>query len=137
MDNKTKLKILSVIVLQIVLPIVSVMLINSFTVVSNAAVYVVDSYEINTEQDLWDFASEVNNGNTFEGVNIYLNKDIKLSCSNDKQWIPIGHYEQTEEEQKALLIQVDSFFHTQSLPVQILVSPLIPFPSWQYLFALL
>jgi len=41
---------------------------------------------------LWDFATEVNNGNTFEGVTVNLTANIDLACSEDNQWVPIGDY---------------------------------------------
>ena len=49
-----------------------------------------NEYYINTAQDLWDFAEEVNNGNTFEGVTVSLTDDIDLGCDEENQWIPIG-----------------------------------------------
>ena len=49
-----------------------------------------EAYYINTAQDLWDFATEVNGGNTFEGVTVYLTADIDLRCSENNQWVPIG-----------------------------------------------
>ena len=49
-----------------------------------------NEYYINTAQDLWDFAEEVNNGNTFEGVTVSLTNDIDLGCDEENQWIPIG-----------------------------------------------
>ena len=47
-------------------------------------------YYINNAQDLWEFANKVNNGNTFEGITVYLTTDINLECNQNKQWIPIG-----------------------------------------------
>lgn len=52
---------------------------------------------INTAQDLWDFAEEVNSGNTFDGVTVYLTADIDLGCTEEKQWIPIGKYISTKQ----------------------------------------
>lgn len=49
-----------------------------------------EKYYINTAQDLWDFAAEVNNGNTFEGITVELTANIDLGCSQDNQWITIG-----------------------------------------------
>ncbi len=47
-------------------------------------------YYINNEQELKEFAEDVNNGNTYEGSIVYLTKDIKLTCNETNQWIPIG-----------------------------------------------
>lgn len=44
-------------------------------------------YYINNAQDLWEFADKVNNGNTFEGVTVYLTADINLECTQNNQWI--------------------------------------------------
>lgn len=49
-------------------------------------------YYINNAQDLWEFADKVNNGNTFEGVTVYLTADINLECTQNNQWIPIRNY---------------------------------------------
>ena len=92
MKKKISLMLTAILIIQILLPILTIIVENGFTLMSEAAVYAVDdSYIINSEQDLWNFASEVNNGNTFEGITIYLNRDIKLSCNKDKQWVPIGN----------------------------------------------
>ena len=45
---------------------------------------------INNAQDLIEFANEVNNGNTFEGITIKLTNDITLNCDETNQWTPIG-----------------------------------------------
>ena len=58
---------------------------NNYMTISSA-----NEYYINTAQDLWDFAEEVNNGNTFEGVTVFLTNDIDLGCDEENQWIPIG-----------------------------------------------
>ena len=79
-----------ILILQIVLPVVNIIWKNSFTIVSRAIEN--DAYNIDTAQDLWNFAAEVNNGNTFEGATVNLTANIDLSCSEDNQWIPIGDY---------------------------------------------
>lgn len=90
MKTKKKLSLMLAVImlLQIILPMVSIIWKSGFTIISNAE----DSteYYINTAQDLWDFAAEVNNGNTFEGVTVNLTADIDLGCSEDNQWITIG-----------------------------------------------
>ena len=58
---------------------------NNYKIISRE-----NKYYINTAQDLWDFAEEVNNGNTFEGVTVSLTDDIDLGCDEENQWIPIG-----------------------------------------------
>lgn len=58
---------------------------NNYMIISSE-----NEYYINTAQDLWDFAEEVNNGNTFEGVTVSLTNDIDLGCDEENQWIPIG-----------------------------------------------
>lgn len=88
MKKKISLMIAVILLMQIILPMLTVIWESSITLISNAE----DSteYYINSEQDLWDFAKEVNSGNTFEGITVYLTKDIDLVCSENKQWTPIG-----------------------------------------------
>lgn len=45
---------------------------------------------ISNEEELWNFARKVNEGENLSGYTIKLTKDIKLNCSESKQWIPIG-----------------------------------------------
>ena len=48
---------------------------------------------INNENDLFDFATRVNNGEDFDGCTVELKNDLKLNCSELNQWIPIGTYD--------------------------------------------
>lgn len=89
MKRKVQLMIVAILLLQIVLPMVSIIFESGLTLISNAQDNT--EYYINTAQDLWDFAAEVNNGNTFEGVTVYLMANIDLECDENNQWIPIGN----------------------------------------------
>ena len=51
-----------------------------------------NEYYIETTQDMWDFAEEVNNGNTFKGITVYLTADIDLGCTEENQWMTMGKY---------------------------------------------
>ncbi|MGN1310222.1 MAG: bacterial Ig-like domain-containing protein [Clostridia bacterium] len=88
-NRKIILTLIIIIVAQVLMPILSIIWQSEFTIFSVAAT----EYYINTAQDLWNFAAEVNNGNTFNGVTVYLTTDIDLGCSEDKQWNPIGYKE--------------------------------------------
>ena len=46
--------------------------------------------EIGTAEEMWNFAKDVNNGNTYEGKTIKLTNNINLNCSEEKPWYPIG-----------------------------------------------
>ena len=50
----------------------------------------INTYYINTAKDLWDFAEEVNSGNSFKNTTIYLTQDINVESSQENQWVPIG-----------------------------------------------
>ena len=50
------------------------------------------NYLINTKEDLWAFAKQVNEGNTFEKETILLTDDISLGCNEENQWTPIGTF---------------------------------------------
>ena len=89
MKRKVPLMIATIMLLQILLPMLSIIFESGITLISRAEG---DAQYINTAQDLWDFAEEVNNGNTYEGITVYLTADIDLGCSADNQWIPIGDY---------------------------------------------
>lgn len=88
MKKKLSLIISLILILQIALPMFSILFESRMTLISRAEEDNV--YYIDTAQELWDFATEVNNGNTFEGVTVYLTQDIDLGCSEDRQWTPIG-----------------------------------------------
>jgi len=90
MKRKVPLMIVAILLLQIILPMVSIIFESSLTLISRAEGDA--QRNINTAQDLWDFAAEVNNGNTFEGITVNLTANIDLGCSEDNQWIPIGDY---------------------------------------------
>lgn len=96
MSKKTKISmmLITIIVLQAILPILNVMFESKLT--STAIANTESEYYINTAQDMWDFAKEVNSGNTFEEVTVYLTADIDLGCNENNQWIPIGQYNQEE-----------------------------------------
>lgn len=51
---------------------------------------------ISTKEDLSALAEVVNSGNTLEGKTIIQIEDINLEGSQDNQWIPIGNYEENE-----------------------------------------
>ena len=76
-----------ILVLQIVLPVLTVL----SKMMLKSIAYDGTEYYINTAQDLWDFAEKVNNGDTFEGVTVYLTADIELKCSEENQWVPIAY----------------------------------------------
>ena len=92
MYQKRKIAVMLAVILiiQVMLPTLSIIFENGLTLKSIANSE--NEYYINTEEDLWNFAEEVNNGNTFEGVKVYLISDINLECNEEKQWIPIGNY---------------------------------------------
>ena len=93
METKKKISLMLVFILlmQIILPMLTIMLENVLTQKSIA--YGGTKYYINSAQDMWEFAELVNNGDTFEGVTVYLTKDIDLGCTEEKQWVPIGNYD--------------------------------------------
>ncbi len=45
---------------------------------------------INSEADLYNFATRVNNGEDFEEYTVELKTNIELNCNETNQWIPIG-----------------------------------------------
>ncbi len=90
MKKKMSLMIVVILILQIMLPMLTVIWENALTLKSVA--YDGTEYYINSAQDMWDFAEKVNSGDTFEGVTVYLNNDIDLGCDENKQWVPIGDY---------------------------------------------
>ena len=49
-----------------------------------------DILKISNANELKDFRDEVNNGNTFEGIYVYLTNDINLNI--EEEWQPIGRY---------------------------------------------
>ena len=81
---------IAVLLLQILLPI-STIIFNSNITLNSYAASTETEYYINTEQELWTFATKVNSGDSFEGVTVYLTKDIKLTSNASKPWIPIGN----------------------------------------------
>lgn len=87
----TKVKIcmpILILLIQVVFPMINIINKNILTLTVKANTE--NIYYINTAQDLWDFAKEVNEGNTFKGRTVYLTKDIVLECNQNNQWIPIG-----------------------------------------------
>lgn len=74
--------ILIVLLLNLIFPILSIANENNDKIIY-----------INSENELWDFAQRVNNGESFAEYTINLTNDIQLHCSESKQWIPIGKYE--------------------------------------------
>lgn len=79
---------LTILLLQILLVAFSIICNSSITKAANTTE---TKYYINNEQELWNFATKVNGGDTFAGITVYLTKDIKLNCSQTKQWTPIGN----------------------------------------------
>lgn len=49
-----------------------------------------DEYTISTVEELYNFAEEVNNGNSFKDKKVCLLADINLEGNEENQWIPIG-----------------------------------------------
>lgn len=47
---------------------------------------------INSEKDLYNFATRVNNGEDFAEYTVELKTNIELNCSETNQWTPIGTY---------------------------------------------
>ena len=88
--KRVSLMLVLILITQILVPAINIILENNLTLISVAADG--ENIYINTAQDLWDFAAEVNSGNAFSGKTIYLTKDINLGCNENNQWIPIGTY---------------------------------------------
>ena len=95
MKKKLSFMLAVILILQIILPMLTIIWENALTLKSVA--YDGTEYYINSAQDMWDFAEKVNNGDTFEGVTVYLNQNIDLGCNENKQWIPIGRYIESEK----------------------------------------
>ena len=89
MHNKSKTlkKLFAILLFQIILLVIGIIF-NTNTI--KATTDTETKYYISNEQELKTFAEAVNNGNTYEGVTVYLTKDIALSCSATNQWVPIG-----------------------------------------------
>ena len=88
--RKIAMMTIIVLLLQVVLPTVTMINEDLFNVGVMASTN--EQYNIGTAQELWDFATEVNGGNTFSGITVNLTADIALDCDSDNQWIPIGTY---------------------------------------------
>ena len=88
MKKKMPLMLAVILILQIMLPMLTVIWENALTLKSVS--YDGTEYYIDSAQDMWDFAEKVNNGDTFEGITVYLTSDINLNCNKNSQWIPIG-----------------------------------------------
>ncbi len=89
--RKISIIITIIMLLQIILPGINIL--NSSVMADNP-----EEYYIGTEQELWNFANEVNEGNTFDGTTVYLTEDINLNCTKDNQWLPIGRYKRKREK---------------------------------------
>ncbi len=88
MRKRMSLMLAVILILQMILPMLTIICESVLTLKSVA--YDGTKYYINTAQDMWEFATKVNSGDTFEGVTVYLNHDIDLGCNESKQWVPIG-----------------------------------------------
>lgn len=84
--------LVTILLSQIVLPQISVVIENGKILQFMANNEEESEYYINTAQDMWDFAEEVNNGNTFNGITVYLTADIDLGCTEENQWETMGGY---------------------------------------------
>ena len=69
-----------IILFQVILPVLSVIWQSKLTLISNAEDDT--AYYINTAEDLWKFAEEVNDGNKFEGITVYLAKSNVKMCKS-------------------------------------------------------
>ena len=89
--RRTAMTTIVVLLLQIILPTLTMINEDLFNVGVMAST--TEEYNIGTAQELWDFAAEVNGGNTFSGITVNLTADINLGCDENNQWIPIGYKE--------------------------------------------
>lgn len=89
--RKIAMMTIIVLLLQVVLPTLTMINEDLFNVGVMAST--TEQYNIGTAQELWDFAEEVNGGNTFDGIIVNLTADIDLECDENNQWIPIGKAE--------------------------------------------
>lgn len=60
-----------------------------------------ETYIISNKEELVNFASQVNNGNSFENVTVKLNRDIDLQCDENSPWEAIGWSNSTHSDFKA------------------------------------
>lgn len=67
-----------------------VLLIFFIAISIKCQVWASDEYTIATLEELYNFAEEVNNGNSFKDKKVCLLSDINLEGNEDNQWIPIG-----------------------------------------------
>ena len=88
--RKIAMMTIVVLLLQVVLPTLTMINEDFFNIGVMAST--TEEYNISTAQELWNFAEEVNGGNTFSGTTVNLTADITLDCDSDNQWIPIGTY---------------------------------------------
>lgn len=88
MKRKKSIVVTILLIILIILPI----LISFISSKSNAEDF---ELQINTVDQLWAFAEEVNNGNSYEGKNVIIFGDFDLGCNEDKPWVPIGNSEST------------------------------------------
>ena len=79
-----------ILLLQFVLPTLTI--INEDFFNASVIASTTEEYNISTAQELWDFAAEVNGGNTFNGITVNITADIDLGCDENNQWVPIGDY---------------------------------------------
>lgn len=96
--RKITLMLIIIIIVQVLIPVLSIIWQNRFTTFSIAADEEGEKeYYINTAQDLWNFAEKVNSGDNFQGKTVYLNNDIDLNGNENKQWISINRFRGTFE----------------------------------------
>lgn len=92
MKKKVSIAVTIILITQIILPILSSFVDNKISSKSSASDF---ELEINTVDELWAFAEDVNNGNSYEGKKVIIFGDFDLGCDESKPWIPIGNSEST------------------------------------------
>lgn len=75
---------IAVLILNIAIPCISKAVNDNSLVENNSTIY------ISNQEELWDLAKRVNEGESFQNYTIELINNIDLKCSESRQWTPIG-----------------------------------------------